>query len=68
MKRLTLVILLILFLSSLLYAKESGGPLLNIQQDTYDFGKVMEGKILEHAFLVKNMGSEELRILRVRPG
>lgn len=49
-------------------AAPGSGPCLQLQETEHDFGAVMEGEPLEHVFEVRNTGTEELIIERVRPG
>lgn len=39
-----------------------------IPEPVFDFGEILEGGEVLHEFLVKNSGSEVLRIDQVRPG
>lgn len=41
------------------------GPMVLIEPKTFDFGEVEFGKVVEHAFKVKNAGSKILKISRV---
>jgi hypothetical protein len=43
-------------------------PHLVIAQQTFDAGKVIEGKEVSHAFVIKNQGSGALIIKQVKPG
>jgi hypothetical protein len=45
-----------------------GAPSIQVSENAFDFGEVMEGSEVIHAFTVKNEGSEVLRIEQVRPG
>lgn len=40
-------------------------PVIVFEQDTHDFGDVMQGEDVEHTFLFQNTGSEELVIEKV---
>lgn len=44
------------------------GPRLAIPEKEQDFGLVTRGEILEATFELHNVGSEPLKILRVKPG
>lgn len=46
-----------------LAAKE---PMIQFQEEKWDFGKVKQGDILSHEFVFKNVGEAPLSILRVR--
>jgi len=43
-------------------------PILEIPSPRHDAGAHWEGEVVSHTFQVKNSGSEELRILSVKPG
>jgi hypothetical protein len=43
-------------------------PILEIPSPRQDAGTHWEGEVVSHTFQVKNSGSEELRILNVKPG
>ena len=43
-------------------------PVLEIPSPRYDAGTHWEGEKVSNTFQVKNSGSEELRILSVKPG
>jgi len=43
-------------------------PVLEIPSPRHDAGAHWEGEVVSHTFQVKNTGSEELRILSVKPG
>ena len=64
----TVLSLLFVFSGMCANAVESMGPKLVIENKTFDFQKVDEGTILEHAFVVKNVGDQPLQIQKVRPG
>lgn len=44
------------------------GPRLHIPAPSYDWGKVIEGVVIEHPFVIENTGSELLKIERALPG
>jgi hypothetical protein len=44
------------------------GPRLSIEVNEKDFGLVTRGEVIEASFDLKNLGSEPLKILRVKPG
>ena len=46
---------------------QPGNPRIDIPKETWNFGKVKEGKILKHTFIIKNVGSTELE-LNAYPG
>ena len=43
-------------------------PEIFIETKEYDIGKVYEGTLATHAFIVKNKGKGDLLIKRVKPG
>ena len=45
-----------------------GKPILEIPSPRQDAGTHWEGEVVSHTYQVKNSGSEELRILSVKPG
>ena len=48
-------------------AQEGTGPVLVINEKMHDFGKVKQGKVIEHTFRVLNQGDAVLQIIRVKP-
>ena len=40
-------------------------PCLSIDRSSFDFGEVMDGAVVEHTFLLKNVGDRTLKIFRV---
>lgn len=51
----------------LLPPKNFSPPILSIGQDTYDWGEVIQGEVVQHSFEIKNSGGAPLRVERVRP-
>ncbi|MCJ7593930.1 MAG: DUF1573 domain-containing protein [Desulfobacterales bacterium] len=43
------------------------GPRLVIEETVYDFGKVLEGQVIEHTFKILNKGNAVLHIQKVKP-
>lgn len=41
-------------------------PTIHVKELVYDFGEVMEGKEVEHEFIVRNTGTADLNIERVQ--
>ena len=61
------VLTIIFFQYCYLKCQESGeGPLMVIEEETFDFGDAEEGTVLTHVFNFKNCGNDTLRIRRVR--
>ncbi len=48
--------------------KKAGTPVIQIDQPDFNFGAAEEGTVVVHKFKVKNAGSADLHITRVRPG
>jgi hypothetical protein len=46
----------------------AGGAQLQIPEPRFDFGEMGEGEPLSHDFKILNVGSEDLRLIEVRPG
>ncbi len=42
-------------------------PKIVFEEEVYDFGEVMQGENVEHTFIFRNDGSEELVIDKVTP-
>jgi hypothetical protein len=63
-----LVLFVTLSLATARTTAEDAKPLLEIPSPHYDAGTHWEGETVSHTFLLKNNGSAELRILRLRPG
>lgn len=43
------------------------GPKIQFEARTYEFGKVIQGQLIRHEFVVSNAGDETLRIMDVHP-
>lgn len=43
-------------------------PIIEIENPTYDFREIPQGKVVKHAFRVFNRGGAPLEIKSVRPG
>lgn len=50
------------------WAAPARGPAIFVPQPTFNAGKVIEGKILIHTFVIKNRGKSDLVIQSVKPG
>jgi len=61
---------LVVALSPLVSQADSSAakPVLEIPSPRHDAGTHWEGEVVSHTYQVKNSGSEELRILSVKPG
>ena len=58
----------LLFWGPLALVEGTLGPKIVLQEVAYDFGEVLEGTVVEHAFKVFNQGDQILEIKDVRPG
>jgi hypothetical protein len=68
MKRVLPFLLVLLFVLTTSFAQD-GKPNMVIDSEIYDAGQVVRpGAPIEHAFLIKNTGAGELKILDVKPG
>ena len=63
-------ILLILLLVSFAYGQEekTKGPKIAGDNLSFDFAEVDEGAPVTHTYIIKNLGSEDLKIEKVQPG
>lgn len=48
--------------------RASPGPKIFIKERAFDSGKVKQGDIISHTFIVLNQGDEKLLIEKVEPG
>ena len=65
----TLLFFIILILICFnLWANETKGPLMIIEEPNYDAKEVKEGTIIDHSFRFKNEGDALLEIKKVNPG
>jgi hypothetical protein len=62
-----IISILFILLTSLSVALAAEGPKAFFPDSRFDFGKVMQGKTVEHEFVLKNEGTTTLRILGVSP-
>ena len=46
----------------------AGSAQMQVPEPRFDFGEMGEGEPLSHDFKILNIGSEDLRIIEVRPG
>jgi hypothetical protein len=60
------IVTIVLLSAGQLAALENKGPKIEIKEMRHDFGKVVEGTKVSHVFEVKNVGSEELIIQKVK--
>ena len=45
-----------------------GVPRAAVPEETHDAGRILQGKKIEHAFVVANKGDSVLNILSAKPG
>ncbi len=60
------MIFLFFFIAAFVFAQEKAVPKLHVEEGFFDFGNIKEGEIVEHDFVIKNVGSGELKITKVR--
>jgi hypothetical protein len=61
---LALILVLILFSAGSIFAGK--GPKIKFKEESKDFGKMKQGKVLTHIFVFENEGDETLKINRVK--
>lgn len=49
-------------------AEAGAGPSVFLPETNFGFKSVMEGTVVEHAFVVRNLGAELLEIQRIKTG
>ncbi len=71
MKRLILfcgVLVLLTLGLVFVYQAQAGEPKVLIPEPRWDFGLIPGGSVVSHYYLIKNMGTDVLKIESVRPG
>jgi hypothetical protein len=63
MRKVLLLMLILVFLATIAMAS----PKISIPVTSWDFGNVPQNSTVQHDFLVKNIGTDTLRILSVKP-
>ncbi|MCD6378929.1 DUF1573 domain-containing protein [bacterium] len=58
----------IFFSVALLGITVQAGPMIELPEDTFDWGKVCQRATISHSFWIKSVGDDTLRILKVVPG
>ena len=66
--RLLLIFSLLYFGGSFINEAQAEGPKLLIPETMFDFGYVPPHSVISHYYLVKNVGTDTLKIEKVRPG
>jgi hypothetical protein len=51
-----------------LYEAQAGEPKVLIPETSWDYGYVPGGSVISHFYLVKNVGTDTLKIKSVNPG
>lgn len=51
-----------------MYQAQAGEPKVLIPETTWDFGLIPAGNVVSHYYLIKNVGTDTLKIDKVRPG
>jgi hypothetical protein len=63
-----IVLSMFLFCWCTCLAQEAEGPKMVLKEREFDFKQVREGKVISHAFEVRNEGDQALEIIRVKAG
>jgi len=50
------------------WAQQAVGPRMVLEGKYFDAKQIKEGEIIEHTFIVRNMGDRPLEIKKVNPG
>lgn len=67
---------ILLFFVSVAFAQEAkvetpvikaDGPVLTLEKNTYDFGDIFQGDVVEHTFKFTNTGNQPLMITNIQP-
>jgi len=51
-----------------MYQAQAGEPKVLIPETMWDFGLIPTGNVVSHYYLIKNVGTDTLKIEKVRPG
>lgn len=66
--RLVLILFLLYLVGSFIYQAQAEGPKLLIPELVFDYGYTPPQSVLSHYYLIKNVGTDTLKIEQVRPG
>lgn len=44
------------------------GPKAHFSETTWDFGRIPSSSVVSHSYWIKNLGTDTLKIMKVRPG
>ncbi len=64
----SLLVIYLVFGAVVALAQETAGPMMVMEEKSFDFKAVKEGEVLKHAFRVLNKGDQNLEIKKVQPG
>ncbi len=70
-RNMRVVLLLVLgigFLFAQSTSKQPSRPQISVAEKTHAFGKVPQDTVLVHTFILRNVGSDSLHILRLKSG
>jgi len=65
---LVVILCLLCFVGNFIHKAQAGGPKLLIPETTFDYGYAPPKSVLSHYYLVKNLGTDSLKIKDVKPG
>lgn len=60
--------LILALLVVLVFAQDESIPIIEVAEPAHDFNLVQQNTVLEHRFKIRNVGTDTLKILKVRPG
>ncbi len=61
------LVFIVVLMAGALAAQELKGPRIEVNQERYAMGSIVQGKQAEHVFEVRNAGNEPLVIERLQP-
>jgi hypothetical protein len=64
----SLLVVCLMFGALPVLAQATAGPVVVMEEKSFDFKEVKEGEVIKHAFRVLNKGDQNLEIRKVRPG
>jgi hypothetical protein len=65
---LVVILCLLCFVGNFIQKAQAGGPKLLIPETGFDYGYAPPKSVLSHYYLVKNLGTDSLKIKDVKPG
>ncbi len=66
--RLIFILFLLCLAGSFIHQAQAGEPKLLVPETVFDFGYAPPSNVISHHYLIKNVGTDTLKIERVRPG